>query len=209
VLALLLLAGAASAGESEGEAASSTAPDPSAVVERLHSALIAVMKQAETLGYRGRYQQLTPVLPGCFDLPFMAQKSVGRYWKAAAPEDQQALVETFIRYSIANYAGRFEGYSGQHFETLGQEPAPRGTVLVRTQLIDPTGEDVKLDYRLREVDEGWRIIDVFLNGTVSELALRRSEYSTLIQRDGFQALIAALDERIDELAEADPADQAS
>ena len=118
------------------------------------------------------------------------------------------LVQTFTRFSIANYAGRFDGYSGQSFETLEQVPSTHGTVLVKTLLNDPGGELVRLNYRLRPVDGGWRIIDVYLNGTVSELALRRSEYSSLIKRNGFKALLAALDERIDTLA-ATPADQAS
>ena len=52
----------------------------------------------------------------------------------------------------------------------------------------------------RRVEDRWRIIDVYLNGTISELALRRSEYSSLIKREGFASLLAALDKRIDDLA---------
>jgi phospholipid transport system substrate-binding protein len=198
----------AASAQDEAPQAEASGEEPTAVVERLHEALIGVMKQAETLGYEGRYAQLEPVLPEVFDLAFMAEKSVGRHWKAASPEDQQTLLATFRRFSIANYAGRFEGYSGQQFETLGLEPSSHGTLLVRTRLVDPEGDDVKLDYRLRESDGRWKIIDVYLNGTVSELALRRSEYSALIKREGFQALLAALDERIDAFATA-PADHAS
>jgi phospholipid transport system substrate-binding protein len=184
----------------------SQATEAVAVVERLHAVLIEVMKEAESLGYQGRYDRLSPALQEFFDLPFMAEKSVGRHWKTTSPEDQKILVQTFVRYSIANYAGRFHGYSGQHFETLGEEPAARGTRLVRTQLIDPNDENVKLDYRLRATDGDWKIVDVYLNGTVSELALRRSEYSSLIKREGLEALLAALDERIENLASA-PADE--
>jgi len=181
---------------------------PSQVVERLHASLLECMRNAESLGYQGRYRELAPTLEELFDLPFMAQKAVGRHWKTASPEDQHRLVDTFSRYTVSNYAGRFDGFSGQSFETIGAQPSTRGTVLVRTQLIDPEGDDVKLDYRLRETDGRWRIIDVYLNGTVSELALRRAEYSSLIKREGFEGLLLALDERIDEMAAA-PADQAS
>jgi phospholipid transport system substrate-binding protein len=177
-----------------------------AVVEHLHAVLIEVMKEAEPLGYQGRYERLSPVLQERFDLPFMAEKSVGRHWKTISKEERATLVQTFVRYSIANYAGRFHGYSGQHFETLGEEPSMRGTRLVRTLLVDPNDEDVKLDYRLRAADGHWKIVDVYLNGTVSELALRRSEYSSLIKREGLGALLAALDEHIDSLA-SEPADQ--
>lgn len=186
-------------------AAAATAPvvsDDAAgrVVERLHEALLGVMRDATSLGYEGRYQRLSPVIHDLFDLPFMAEKSVGRHWKAASEQNQQALVETFSRFTVANFAGRFDGFSGQSFRTLGVEPSTHGTVLVRTHLDEPDDEGVALDYRLRPVDGSFRIVDIYLNGTVSELALRRSEYSTLIQREGFQALLVRLDEKIHDLA---------
>lgn len=183
------------------ESAGTPAGDGAApVVEHLHEALLGVMKDAQTLGYDGRYQQLAPVIHVRFDLPFMAEKSVGRHWKGATEQERQALVETFSRFTVANFAGRFDGFSGQSFRTLGVEASTHGTVLVRTHLDEPGEEGVALDYRLRPVDGGWRIIDIYLNGTVSELALRRSEYSALIQREGFQALLVKLAARIDELA---------
>jgi len=197
------------------EAAQATSDPPlpetqaTPIVDALHVALLDVMQRSEELGYQGRYDRLAPVMIELFDLAFMAQKSVGRHWKTASPEDQAILVDTFTRYTIANYAGRFSSYGGQHFETLREEPSARGTLLVRTRLVDPEGaDDVNLDYRLRSPDGKWKIIDIYLNGTVSELALRRSEYSSMIKREGFQALLSALDERIEELAVA-PADQAS
>ncbi len=175
-------------------------PAPARVVDQLHAGLLHVMKEAEALGFEGRYEQLTPVLEQCFDISFMAQKSVGRYWRTASEEERARLLGTFHRYLISNYAGRFTGYSGQQFETLGDEPALRNTVLVRTQIVDPDDDPVLLDYRLREVGGGWKIIDVYWNGTVSELALRRSEYSTVIQRDGMDGLLSALDDKIAKLA---------
>jgi len=199
ILALLLVH-APSFAEENTPALEPQATGAVAVVERLHAVLIEVMKEAEPLGYQGRYDRLSPVLQELFDLPFMAEKSVGRHWKTTSQEDRATLVQTFIRYTIANYAGRFHGYSGQNFETLGEEPSARGTRLVRTRLVDPNDENVKLDYRLRATDGDWKIVDVYLNGTVSELALRRSEYSSLIKRDGLEALLAALDERIESLA---------
>jgi phospholipid transport system substrate-binding protein len=186
--------------------AESAAPTPDAdsaapVIDKFHATLLDVMKEAKTLGYDGRYERLFPVIRELFDLPFMAEKSVGRHWKSAGEKNQKALVSTFSRFTAANFAGRFDGYSGQSFRTLGVEPATYGTVLVHTRLDEPNDEGVALDYRLRMVDGQWRIIDIYLNGTVSELALRRSEYSALIQREGFEALLAKLDERINDLKE--------
>lgn len=171
-------------------------------VERLHATMLSVMKDSEALGYAGRYERLEPVVRSQFDLPFMAAKSVGRYWKTASQEERDQLVKTFSRFSVANYAGRFDGWSGQTFETLGVDASARGTMLVRTKLLNPSGDDIQLYYRLRNGTDGrWKIIDVYLNGTVSELALRRSEYSSLIKREGFEALLIALNKRIETLAD--------
>ncbi|MBW2540913.1 MAG: ABC transporter substrate-binding protein, partial [Deltaproteobacteria bacterium] len=76
----------ASATESSSSAAGPGAP--SQVVDTLHENLISVMKNSETLGYDGRYKQLEPVIGELFDIPFMAQKSVGRHWKAVDEEDR-------------------------------------------------------------------------------------------------------------------------
>jgi len=201
--ALLWIAGPARA-ESVAPTAAA-ASEPVRVVERLHGALIEVMKDASKLGYQGRYDKLTPVLHDTYDTAFMAEKTVGRHWSKATPAEQAELVATFSRFMVSNYAGRFDGYSGQKFVTVSEEPSAQNSVLVRTRLDQPEGEAVHLDYRLRENAGKWKIVDVYLNGTVSEVALRRSEYASLINRDGWQALIVALDDRIATLASA-PAD---
>ncbi len=186
-------------------AAPEAAPDRSAtrVIEDFCAALLAVMKRADALGYQGRYDELAPVLLRTYDLDFMARKAVGRHWKNLSEERREELVAIFRRLTIANYAGRFDGYSGQRFDIQDQEPAIRGTVVVHTQLIDTDGEIIQLDYRLRPVEGRWKIIDVYLNGTVSELALRRSEYSSVLQREGFDALLSALAEKIAKLSATD------
>jgi phospholipid transport system substrate-binding protein len=183
---------------------------PTKVVDTLHDNLISVMKDAKTLGYDGRFAQLEPVIGELFDIPFMAEKSVGRYWKTVDEENRSRLLTAFGEFTVANYAGRFNDYSGQSFETFKEEASRYGTVMVYSRLDKGNGETIQLNYRLRpDKDDGWRIIDVLLNGTVSELALRRSEYSSLIQREGFAALMTALHERIDDLAGGKVSDHAS
>ncbi len=183
---------------------------PTMVVDALHENLISVMKDAKTLGYNGRFERLEPVIIELFDIPFMAEKSIGRHWKTVEEENRARLLTTFERFTVANYAGRFTGYSGQSFETLREQESKYGTVLVYSRLVSENGDTVQLNYRLRPAkDGGWRIIDVLLNGTISELALRRSEYSSLIQREGFAALMSALNKRIDDLAGGKVTDRAS
>lgn len=194
--------------ESSSPAAGSGAP--SKVVDTLHENLISVMKDSKALGYDGRFAQLEPVISALFDIPFMAEKSVGRYWKTVDEENRSQLLTKFGQFTVANYAGRFTDYSGQSFETVKEEASKHGTVMVYSQLDTGKGETIQLNYRLRpDGNGGWRIIDVLLNGTVSELALRRSEYSSLIQREGFAALMTALNERIADLADGKVTDHAS
>lgn len=190
-LAVLLLASPIAAEE--------TGP-PSATVDGLHAVLLDVMRNAVALGYEGRAAKLAPAIPEYYDVAFMAQKSIGRHWKKASEADRERFLATFLRFMVANYAGQFDGYSGQSFETLGEEPARMDTILVKTRLVNPDDDDVDLNYRMRQVDGRWKIIDVYLDGTVSELALRRSEFSGIVKREDFDALIAAIDERIEKLA---------
>jgi len=154
------------------------------------------MKRANELGFAGRYRVLDPVMTASYDIPFMAELILGRQWKSLSPEQQKRWVETFSRLTVSTYADRFDAYSGERFEVGAVEPATQGTSMVRTILVRTDGDPVKLDYRMRQNAGAWRIIDVYLSGTVSELALRRSEYSALMRRDGFDALLAAVGEKI-------------
>jgi phospholipid transport system substrate-binding protein len=176
------------------------AANASTSIDALHVALLDVMKNAVTLGYDGRAAKLAPVIPEHFDTVFMARKAVGRHWKTASDEEKRRYLEAFQRFMVANYAGQFDGYSGQRFETKGVESARMDTVIVHTVLVNPDDEDVELNYRMRQVDDRWKIIDVYMDGTVSELALRRSEFSSIVKREDFDALIAAIDEKTAKLA---------
>jgi len=203
--AWLAAPGAPPAAAAEGGEAASEAPDGAAqartVVEHLHDALLEAMHGGDEMGYAGRRELLQPVLRDTYDLHYMARKSLGRHWRKLSEAEQQHFLEIFRRLSVANYAGRFSNGSGHRFETRGVEDGIYDTLLVRTRLEQPDDEPVQLDYRLHQTDAGWRIIDVYLNGTISELALRRSEYSAIMKREGFDELVNALEEKIGELQE--------
>ena len=79
---------------------------------------------------------------------------------------------------------------------LSEEPGIQDTQLIRTQLVAPE-RTVQLDYRLHSSNGSWLIIDVIVDGSVSELALRRSQYAAVIKRDGVDGLLAKLEEKIE------------
>jgi phospholipid transport system substrate-binding protein len=190
----------AAAIDTMGEAVATTPESsPQPTVEAWHLGLLEVMKEAKTLGFQGRVDRLAPMMAETFDLDFMASKTVGRLWRKLSEEDKARWEEAFARLTTANYAGRFTGYTGERFVTLGEEQGKRGTRMVLTKIVVPDDDDVQLNYRLRQRDGVWKVIDVYLNGTVSELALRRSEYSAALKREGFEKLVARVETKIADL----------
>jgi phospholipid transport system substrate-binding protein len=126
--------------------------------------------------------------------------AAGRYWRQADAASQTRLVDAFRRFSTATYAARFDGYSGERFELLGVDDGPRKTQIVRTRIVG-AGEKkpVSLSYVLRGGAAGWRVADVLLDAGISELAVRRSEYAAVLQRDGVDGLVRLLTEKADRL----------
>jgi phospholipid transport system substrate-binding protein len=174
--------------------------DPAVVpIRAFYDALLAAMKQADQLGVRGRYDKLAPVIRSTFDLAAMTRIAVGPEWTAIPPEQQTALQDSFARMTIATYANRFDGYSGQSFE-VDPEILSRNTGrIVRTKLLRPPDEPVTLNYLMRGTGDTWRIVDIYLSGTISELATQRSEFGAILKSGGPAALIESLRQQIDKL----------
>lgn len=169
-------------------------------VRKLNAGLQGVLRAANELDYAARYQRLAPLLMESFDFGFMSRQAIGQEWEKLATQQQQTWTDTFGDLTVATYASRFDRSNGQSFETLDAEPAAHGTVMVRSRVLEPGKEAVDLSYRLRPSEGRWRVIDVFLKGSVSELALRRSEYASVLKREGFEALVSAARRKIDQLA---------
>lgn len=166
-----------------------------APVVAFYAALDASMKAGDTLTPTARRAQLAPVVAKTFDLPLMAAKVLGRHWKPLPPPDQQRWVEAFSALTVKTYAEQFDENTGLQFEVGEVQAAPSGTALVRTRLRRANDPPVAIDYRLHPDGASWRVMDIYLNGTVSELALRRSEYSSVVIRDGFDQLVTTLQTR--------------
>lgn len=169
---------------------------PQGVVERFHQELLGVMKDANRLGYNGRFEALSPTVRRAFHLPIMARVIAGRYWKTFSRDQKKTLVAAFSRMTTATYAHRFDGYGGEHFQTMSEVEVKPNTVMVKTRLIKTDGKAVSLDYLVRRFRSGWRVIDIYLDGSFSELATRRSEYGSVLRRRGFEALIATIEEKV-------------
>ena len=165
-------------------------------VQGLYDVLLSTMKNGRTLGQSGRFTQLEPVIRRTFDMPSMARLSIGSSWASLSEAQHQQVTESFGRYISAIYADRFDSYAGQKLEVTGEQPNAGG-VMVRSQIIKANGEPVRVDYMMRRNGEGWLVSDIYLDGAISEVATRRSEFAAILKNDGVDGLIAALNRKAD------------
>lgn len=166
------------------------ASDPAAAaIQSFDDTLLNVMKQAKSLGVEGRYRELQGPVERAFDLPTMTRFAVGPKWATFSAADQDALIKAFTRLSVATYAHNFDGYDGEKF-TLDPNVQTRGPdKLVRTQLGGPRTKTHDLAYRMRQAADGrWKIIDVY-SDNISQLATRRSDFSSTVNAGGAEALV--------------------
>lgn len=172
-------------------------------VETLHNTLLDVMKRSQELGYKGRYDALNPVISDSFDFAAIARVVLGRYWSELTPEQQRAFIEAFTRLSVATYASRFDSFSGEAFRPVAALEQSKENVTVKTELVKADGDTVKLDYVLRSGEgDRWRILNVIADG-ISDLSLKRADYTSIMKNEGYEALMAKLNERIGRYASAE------
>lgn len=181
-------------------AAPAAADTPTQIINDYNGLLLKAMKSGKTLGYKGRFDLLEPGVDSTFNIALMTQASVGTYWDSMTKAQRQALIDAFRRFTIANYAHNFDSYGGEQFETMSEKVTPRKDVIVYSNIVKSDGDKVAINYLLRQDGAQYKVIDVFLDGSISQLATRRAEYTSLIRRDGVDALIRAVRQKADELA---------
>jgi phospholipid transport system substrate-binding protein len=177
-----------------GEALSPALQTP---VQCLYQTLLDTMKEGARLGGSGCYAKLAPIVGRTFDVPLMTRLAVGPFWSALMPEQRQQVTAAFEHYISATYADRFDNYSGEQLRVLGELPYASG-VVVETAIVKSNGERVSINYMLhRGADGQWQIADVYLDGTISQLATQRSQFYSILQRSGVGGLITTLKRKTD------------
>src|SRR5580692_9545721 len=172
--------------------------DPAASqVQTLAASLLQSMQAGPAQPMTERYRRLEPVIHQVLGLRVMTRLAVGPDWTNFSPEQQDALIAAFSRFTVATYAHNFRDFSGEKFEI--DDVVSRGEdKIVRTRIIPAHDTPVNLLYRMREIDGVWKIIDVYSDG-ISELTLRRDDFVAAIATGGAPALIAHLHKVSDEL----------
>jgi phospholipid transport system substrate-binding protein len=201
-LPLYRLALAAAASTALAGAAFAQASDPAAAkIESFDAAVIKTLQAGKAAGAAGRAKVVGPAVEQTFDLPYMTRVAVGPEWTKMSADEQAALQKAYARYAVANWAKNFDSYSGQKLELDGPVQDRGADKLVKTKLTG-SGSPVSLAYRMRQDGGSWKVIDVYYNGGISQLATQRSDFASTLSSGGAKALVAKLDSLTDKLLKA-------
>ncbi|MGH7154795.1 MAG: ABC transporter substrate-binding protein, partial [Acetobacteraceae bacterium] len=169
----------------------------SAPIERLNAALLAAMKAGNGTSFDKRCAMLAPTVEQTFDLDAVLRASIGLRWATLSSQEQARLAAAFRRYTVSSYAANFDGYAGQSFRIApGGRRLPDGDVIVRTEFVRRDGTKTPIDYLMHQTATGWKAVDVLADGSISRVAVQRSDFRSLLQRGGVPALEAGLQSKV-------------
>lgn len=166
------------------------ADEPTDVVVSLHDALLGIKQ----LPVDQRIQGTTAIIQNTHDLQFIARLLLGPQWSNLRPDQQREFVAAFRAVSVATYLSRFGSGTPPRFQVTADEAQRPDRHKVVAQLLPENHEPIEFEYLLTHTSQGWRIVNIVVDG-VSDLALRRAEYSRILRDNGFSGLIDYLDEQ--------------
>lgn len=195
--------------DEDGDAGDAGSQDPelanaaaTATIEQFNAAIVEAIQAEAAIGFAGRLEIISPAVWEAFDMELLARRTIGRLqWRRWSDEQKSQYVDTLQLLQAATLADRFKSGSEVAFAVDEVTDGPRGSKLVHTRIVRADDEDVKLNYLLLERDDKWRVVDVYLNSTISEVATRRADYSGILRDEGYDALLAALNTQIDDIFE--------
>jgi len=166
-------------------------------IEAFYAVLVDTMKRGKQLGLEGRYRELKPAAETAFDIPGMTQMSIGPSWATTSESDRKALIDVVERMTVVSYAKNFANFGGEKFVVEPAAKTRNVDKIVESKLLGSDGSTVPFNYRLHAVDGHWKIVDIYLNGTISQLALRRADFSSTFEKLGPTGLIQKLNAMVD------------
>ena len=193
-ISLLLLAGLSLAG-----VAHAAVPEAAAPIAALDQALLTVMHNGKATPFAQRYAILAPVVQQAFDLDTVLETTVGPRWQSFSPADQQEIRSQFLEFTVASYLSNFGDYGGEKFEIAPDTRAIGSEQVVSTRIIPASGDPARIDYVMRQEAGGWRAVDVLLDGTISRVAVQRSDFRSLLE-GGPSALVDSLRRKVANLS---------
>lgn len=195
---LLSCLGAAAFEATARPAIAQSTADVTAPIQQFYQALLAIMKAGRMTPFTQRFATLAPVLEKTFDLPAILRAAVGLGWSSFQPAQQQDVMTAFRRYTVATWVSNFDSYNGQELSILPALRRVGSAEVVQTKIAKSAGGTNVIDYVMRQAAGSWKVTDVLLGGTISQVAVLRSDFSSLLSR-GPLALAASLDKKAADL----------
>jgi phospholipid transport system substrate-binding protein len=194
LLLALLAAGLLPLGWHVSRAAPSV-EDARALIEKLSAKVLAILSD-QAITDRQKFDALVELLNGPIDLDLVARLILGRHWRTAHEAKRQEYLVLFREYALANLAAKLHLYRGQSFEVTGARVVSDQDALVTSRILSDGEPPLQVDWRLRERDGGAPVtIDLIVEG-VSLIVTLRSEFGSVIERQGFDGLLVELRQRI-------------
>lgn len=174
--------------------------DPKAQIMALNDALLQIMHAGHAVPFAKRKDMLRPVVAQVFDLPLLLRNSVGALRWPGLPDAQKAdLLTVFSEFTLASFVANFDAFNGETFAIAPQIRKVDGDAIVETRMVPPTGDPTRLDYVMRNIDGSWRVVDILLDGTISRVAVTRSDFRSMIAQGDASRLIASLRGKVEAL----------
>ena len=174
------------------------APSPEsarALIEEVSAEVLTILSD-QSRGDRQKFDALVVLLNEPIDLDLVGRLILGRYWRTADDAQRQQYLELFRQYALANLASKLHLYQGQSFEVTGAKVVSDKDALVTSRILSDGEPPLQVDWRLRERNDGGLVtIDLIVEG-VSLIVTLRSEFAAVIERQGFDGLLAGLRQRI-------------
>jgi phospholipid transport system substrate-binding protein len=167
-------------------------------VNDLYTALLFAMRSGGS--FQQRFDRLAPVIDRVFDLNTILQVSVGLRWSTLDEASRRALFTVFRAFTVASYTANFDKDSGEKFEVVPQTRGSGADLIVQSKLIASNGEPIRIDYVMRASPTMWRVVDVLLDGSISRVAVQRSDFRALLASGDPGQLIASLRKKVAELS---------
>jgi phospholipid transport system substrate-binding protein len=181
--------------------ANAASADAVAAVSTFNMVLLAAMKAGRQVAFNNRYAAMEPAIDQTFDLPTVLAVSVGLRWAALAPDQQRRLLIAFRRYTVASYVANFDSYAGQSFAVSHDtRAAGDGRSIVDSRIVPVSGDATKFGYVMSQTPSGWKVVDVLEDGSISRVAVQRSDFRAVLASGGSDALLEKLARKASDLS---------
>ena len=166
-------------------------------IQSLGDQAVASLRDNVDNPFEEREAAFREVMVTGFDIPTVGRFVLGRHWRTATKEQRKEYMAVFVDFIVRVYASRFDSYGGELFTARSVIDDESGDKIVRAQIVRPSGGDpIGVDFRARMRGEGYKVIDVSVEG-ISMLHTHRVEFASVVNRKGIDGLLSDLRARVE------------